>query len=286
MLCMVAGAVLNTILTPIFIFVLDLGIAGSALATVVSEAASFFLLLLEMTRASITPISLRYVRVPDAGMLHEIVQGGLPSFVRQVMLGVATSLLNNAAAPYGDAAIAGIAVVQRITSVANFVQIGIGQGFQPIVGYNLGARQFSRIREAFFSAVTLSFVGVASIGVVTFLFAPQLIALFRDDPEVVAFGTLTLRLWSVTMSFTGVAMVTNFLLQTSGRMWRATFMGGCRLGLVLAPVVLVLPRFFGALGVQLAQPVTDAITTLIAIPLARGVLNDLAAQEAAERTSE
>ena len=274
MLCMVAGAVLNTILTPLLIFPLGLGIAGSALATVISEAVSFFLLLYEMKKAGITKLGLQYVRVPDRIMLRQINNGGVPSFTRQVMLGVATSLLNNAAAPFGDAAIAGIAVVQRITSVANFFQIGIGQGFQPIVGYNLGAKRYARIREAYSMAIKACFVSVAAIGVITFAFAPQLIAVFRDDPAVVAFGTLTLRLQSITMPFTGVAMATNFLLQTSGKMWRATLLGACRLGLVLGPVVLVLPPMLGMLGVQIAQPVTDVITTLIALPLAANVMRE------------
>ena len=279
MLCMVAGAVLNTILTPLFIFPLGLGIAGSALATVVSEAVSFVLLLIEMSRAGITPLGLRYVRIPNADMIKTINNGGVPSFARQVMLGVATSLLNNAAAPFGDAAIAGIAVVQRITSVGNFFQIGIGQGFQPITGYNLGAKRYDRIREAYFTAVRLAFVSVAAIGVITFIWAPQLIAIFRDDPEVVAFGVVTLRLQSITMPFTGVAMVTNFLLQTSGKMWRATFLGACRLGLVLGPVVLVLPPLLGQLGVQIAQPTTDIITTLIAWPMAFFMLREMRAAE-------
>jgi len=279
MLCMVAGAVLNTILTPLFIFAFGMGIAGSALATVVSEAASFALLLFEMRRAGITPLGLRYVRVPDATMLATINNGGVPSFARQVMLGVATSLLNNAAAPFGDAAIAGIAVVQRITSVGNFFQIGIGQGFQPITGYNLGAKRYDRIREAYFTAIRLAFVSVAAIGVITFVWAPQLIDIFRDDPAVVAFGTPTLRLCSITMPFTGVAMVTNFLLQTSGKMWRATFLGACRLGLVLGPVVLVLPPLLGQLGVQIAQPTTDIITTMIALPMAHFVLREMRAAE-------
>ena len=275
MLCMVAGAVLNTILTPLFIFPLGMGIAGSALATVVSEAVSFFLLLFEMRQAGITPLGLRYVRLPDLRMFKEINTCGVPSFARQVMLGVATSLLNNAAAPFGDAAIAGIAVVQRITSVGNFFQIGIGQGFQPICGYNLGAKRYDRIRQAYFTAIKLAFISVAAIGVVTFLYAPQLIGLFRDDPDVVAFGTVTLRLCSITMPFTGVAMVTNFLLQTSGKMWRATFLGACRLGLVLGPVVLVLPPLLGMLGVQIAQPTTDLITTVIAVPMAIGILREM-----------
>ncbi len=282
MLCMVAGALLNTVLTPLFIFPLGLGIAGSALATVVSEAVSFFLLLYEMRKAGITPLGLRYVRVPGLAMVRIINNGGVPSFARQVMLGVATSLLNNAAAPFGDAAIAGIAVVQRITSVGNFFQIGIGQGFQPICGYNLGARRYDRIREAYFTALRLSFVSVAAIGVITFVWAPQLIAIFRDDPAVVEFGTLTLRLCSITMPFTGMAMATNFLLQTSGKMWRATFLGACRLGLVLGPVVLVLPPLLGRVGVQVAQPTTDIITTLIALPMAMAILHEMRSMEQAD----
>ena len=254
---------------------MGMGIAGSALATIISEAVSFFLLLFEMRQAGITPLGLRYVRLPDAKMIRTINNGGVPSFARQVMLGVATSLLNNAAAPYGDAAIAGIAVVQRITSVGNFFQIGIGQGFQPICGYNLGAKRYDRIREAYFTALRLAFVSVAAIGVVTFIYAPQLIALFRDDPAVVAFGVVTLRLQSITMPFTGVAMCTNFLMQTAGKMWRATFLGACRLGLVLGPVVLVLPPLLGQLGVQIAQPVTDLITTAIAIPMALAMLREM-----------
>ena len=281
MLCMVAGAVLNTILTPLFIFTLNMGIAGSAWATVVSEAVSFVLLIVEMRRAGIVKLGLRYVRVPDRIMLRQIRSCGIPSFVRQVMLGVATSLLNNAAAPFGDAAIAGIAVVQRITSVANFFQIGIGQGFQPITGYNLGAKKYGRIREAYLYAIRASFVSVAAIGVITFVFAPQLIDIFRDDAAVVDFGTLSLRLSSITMPFTGVAMATNFLLQTSGRTLPATILGACRLGLVLGPVVLVLPPLLGMLGVQIAQPVTDIITTLIALPMARSVLKELSEAEAA-----
>ena len=276
---LIFSALTNTVLDVLFTGFLGMGIAGSALATVISEAVSFFLLLFEMRQAGITPLGLRYVRLPHAKMLRIINNGGVPSFARQVMLGVATSLLNNAAAPYGDAAIAGIAVVQRITSVGNFFQIGIGQGFQPICGYNLGAKRYDRIREAYFTAIRLAFVSVAAIGVITFLFAPQLIAIFRDDPAVVAFGVVTLRLQSITMPFTGVAMCTNFMMQTSGKMWRATFLGACRLGLVLGPVVLVLPPLLGQLGVQIAQPVTDILTTLIAVPMAYFMLREMHAEE-------
>lgn len=273
--CMVTGAALNTILTPPFVFPLGMGIAGSALATVVSEFASLLLLLVVMRRAGITPLGLRYVRPPGLAMLREIDNGGIPSFTRQIMRGVATSPLDNAAAPYGDAAIAGTAVVQRVTGMASYFQIGFGQGFQPIVGYSLGARKYGHIRQAFHTTVHASFLAVAAIGAVTFIFAPQLISPFRNDPDVVASGVVTLRVQGLTMPLTGGAMATNFMLQTAGKMWRATFLGACRLGLVLGAVVLVLPPLFGMLGVQLAQPVTDVVTTLIAPPIGAGAMQEL-----------
>ncbi|MGI6755269.1 MAG: MATE family efflux transporter [Atopobiaceae bacterium] len=281
MAAIMVGAVLNIALEPIFIYVLGMGIAGSALATDICQALSCVLLIIQTRRTNITPISLKYVRRPTLALLREAANGGVPSFVRQVMLGVATTLLNNAARPFGDAAIAGLAITQRICGFGNYIQIGIGQGFQPVIGYNYGARKFGRIREGYFFSMRAAFIAVFSVGVVTCVAAPQLIAFFNSDPEVVSMGTLTLRVESFTMSITGVAMITNFLLQTCGRMWRATILGACRLGLVLGPVVLVLPHLWGLVGVQLAQPATDLITTAIAIPMALSIMKELRQEESA-----
>ena len=278
MFAMIAGNVLNICLTPLLMFVFDLGIAGSSIATVLSEILSFCLLVWEVRRLGITPISPRRFHLTGA-ILREINNGGLPSFVRQVMLAVATTLLNNAARPYGDAAVAAMAEVQRITGFANYVQIGIGQGFQPICGFNIGARRYARVREAYFASLKTASIAVLVMGLVTCVFAPQIIWAFRADPEVVADGTLTLRLSSFSIALTGAAMITNFALQTGGHMWMATFLGACRLGLVLAPVILVLSPL-GLFGVQIAQPVADVITGLIAVPMAIWFLRDLDRREA------
>ena len=205
--------------------------------------------------------------------------------VTGVMLGVATTLLNDAARPFGDAAIAGLAIVQRICGFGNYVQIGIGQGYQPVIGYNYGAKKFDRIREGYFFSLRTALFAVAGLGVVTCFFAPELIAFFNPDPEVVAIGALTLRLESFSMVLTGMAMITNFLLQTTGRMWRATILGACRLGLVLAPVVVILSHTLGLLGVQLAQPVTDVVTGIVTIPMAISILRELRQEESGKRTA-
>ena len=284
MIALVTGSLLNVMLTPLLMFVFGMGIAGAAWATISSQLVGFCLLVWESQRIGMVRIGPKWLRGceglrPGPAMLAEINNGGFPSFVRQVMFSVATSLLNNAAKPFGDAAIAAMTVVQRISGIGNFVQIGIGQGFQPVVGYNLGARRYDRIREGYFFTIKVVFAAVLTVGVFTCIFAPQLIAFFRDDPDVVRIGTLTMRLVSFTMPLTGVAMITNFLLQTSGRMWRATILGACRLGLVLGPVVVVLSHFLGLTGVQIAQPMTDVITGLITIPMAASVLSELHQEE-------
>ena len=262
MIAIMTGALINIALEPLLIYGAGLGIAGSAISTV-----------------GITPLSPKWLRRPTRAMVTKIVNGGLPSFVRQCMLGVATTLLNEAARPFGDAAIAALAIVQRIASIGNYVQIGIGQGFQPVIGYNYGAKLYERIRAGYRFSVRTAFTAVALLGVVTFALAPQLVGLFSSDSEVLEIGTLALRVESFTLPLTGTAMITNFLLQTTGRMWRATILGACRLGLVLGPVVLVLPPLLGLLGVQLAQPVTDVITFLVTIPMAWSILHELAAEE-------
>lgn len=216
MVAIMSGAVLNMFLTPILIYVVGMGIAGSATSTVVCEALSFLLLVRQMQRVGITPLSPRWVTRPTGSFAREVANGGLPSFVRQVMLGVATTLLNGAARPYGDAAIAALAIVQRITGFGNYVQIGIGQGFQPLIGYNYGARRYERIREGYFFSVRVALALVFGIGILTCAFAEPLIRLFTSDPEVLAVGVLALRVESLTMPLTGTAMITNFLLQTTG----------------------------------------------------------------------
>ncbi|MGI6230515.1 MAG: MATE family efflux transporter [Tractidigestivibacter sp.] len=278
MFAMIAGNVLNICLTPLLMFAFNMGIAGSSISTVVSQLLSFCLLFAEIQRLSPTPVSRKSIR-PTKSIMREINNGGIPSFVRQIMLAVSTTLLNNAAGPYGDAAVAAMAVVQRATSFANYIQIGFGQGFQPVCGFNIGAKNYRRVREGFFYSMKVSTAIVLVIGIFTSVLAPQVIWLFRADPEVVADGTLTLRLTSFTIAFTGDALIANFALQTSGHMWLATILGACRLGLVLGPVVVLLSSRLGFFGVQIAQPVSDVITGIIAVPMVVWLLRDYARLE-------
>ena len=189
---------------------------------------------------------------------------------------VATICLNHAAGPYGDAAIAAMSVVQRITTFGASAMIGFGQGFQPVCGFNFGARLYRRVREGFFFCVKTATVFLLAMSILGFIFAPQLISLFRDDPEVIRYGTSALRFQCVTFCLQGWVVMSNMMLQTIGRTVPATFLAMARQGVFFVPLVWILSHTLGMLGVQLAQPVSDLCTILCAIPIQCRVLGEMA----------
>ena len=189
---------------------------------------------------------------------------------------VATICLNHAAGPYGDAAIAAMSVVQRITTFGASAMIGFGQGFQPVCGFNFGARLYRRVREGFFFCVKTATVFLLAMSILGFILAPQLISLFRDDPEVIRYGTSALRFQCVTFCLQGWVVMSNMMLQTIGRTVPATFLAMARQGVFFVPLVWILSHTLGMLGVQLAQPVSDLCTILCAIPIQCRVLGEMA----------
>lgn len=277
-----SGAVLNIALDPIFIFTLDMGVAGAALATILSQLVSFCLLLVGCTRGGNLHIRISNVRLQKR-FFREILRGGLPSLARQGLSSVAAICLNHAAQPYGDAAIAAMSVVSRIMNFASSALIGFGQGFQPVCGFNYGAQLYGRVRRAFWFCVKVSTVCLVVIAVAGACFSPQLIALFRDDPVVVEYGTLALRLQWLSFPTVGFVTMSNMMLQTIGRTRPATVLAMGRQGLFFLPFILVLPGFLGMLGVQLSQPLADLLTFVIAVPIQLRVLGQMARLPEAQR---
>lgn len=271
-----AGGVLNIVLDPILIFGLELGISGAALATILSQLVSFFLLLAGCSRGGNLTIRLSHVRMSREN-LWQIVQGGLPSLGRQGLASVGAIVLNRAAGTYGDAAIAAMSVVSRAMMMANSAMIGFGQGFQPVCGFNYGAKLWSRVRDGFWFCIKVSSGFLLALSAVGFLLAPQIIALFRNDPEVIAYGALAMRLQCCTFPLGSWIVMSNMTLQTIGRTGPATFVAVARQGLFLIPVLWILPPLLGMLGVQLAQPLSDLLTFCIAVPLQVKVLRELKA---------
>ena len=279
---MTASLVLNIGLDPLLIFTFDMGVAGAAWATIISQFASFCLLLAGCTRGGNLHIQLSRFQLKWS-YFKLIIQGGLPSLARQSLASVATICLNHAAMPYGDAAIAAMGVVQRITTFGASAMIGFGQGFQPVCGFNYGAQLYHRVREGFWFCVKVATVFLLAAGAVGFVFAPQLIALFRDDPEVISIGTVALRFQCVTFFFQGWITMSNMMLQTIGRTVPATFIAMARQGVFFIPLVWILSLSpLGLLGIQMSQSVSDLLTLAVAIPTQLYVLRQMARMQPAK----
>ena len=272
---LVSGALLNIALDPLMIFGLGMGVSGAAAATVVSQIVSFLVLF----RGSMMGVNVR-IRLTNTTFnrhfFFEILNGGLASLFRQGMASIAAVLLNSAAGRLGgDAAIAGMSVVNRVMMFANSALIGFGQGMQPVSAFNYGAKKYGRVREAYFFCVRYGTVFLTVMSLLCFTFAPRIIRFFRDDPEVVAVGKTALRCQAAVFWMLATVVMSNMMIQSIGKGFRATLLAGSRNGFFFIPLIFILPRCFGLFGVEITQACADVCTFLLAIPLARGVLADM-----------
>jgi Na+-driven multidrug efflux pump len=171
------------------------------------------------------------------------------------------------------AAIAAIAIVMRVTMFANSALIGFGQGFQPVCGFNYGARRFARVRRAFWFCVKVATAVMAAAAVLGLAFAREIISVFNSvDPEVISIGAYYLRLQFALTPLWGFMLMANMMLQTIGESMRASVLAVARQGLFMIPLLYVLTPVFGLRGLQFSQPVSDLATFLLTIPLTFGVL--------------
>lgn len=270
----VSGAVMNVILDPIFIFVMDKGVAGAAMATVAGQLVGFFVLLAMSRKGENIRISV--VRFsPRLSFLKEIVYGGSPSLSRQGLGCVAVVLLNVAAADYGDAAIAAMSIVSRITMFVMSVVVGLGQGFQPFCGFCYGAGLYGRLRNGFWFTVKVGSVFLIVFSVVGICFCREAMMFFRNDPSVVAIGSVALCWQLVTYPLNAYVMVGNMMLQTIRKPLRANILATARQGLFFIPLILVLPSCFGLLGVEMCQSWSDLLSFFLALPVVRSAFVDM-----------
>lgn len=283
MVGVVSGAVLNVGLDPIFIHVLGMGAEGAALATAVSQTVGFCVLLSGTFRGDNLRIHPSRARFSPENM-KLIAQGGLPSLLRQGCGSVAVMILNRTAGQVGEAdpeigraaLIAAFGLVSKIMMMANNVVIGLGQGYQPVCGFNYGAGRFSRVRSAFWFLVKAVACWCLLMMALGELLAPRVVALFRDaEPRVRELAAVILRFQCAAILVNCWVIPSNMTQQTMGWTGSASALAMARQGLFLVPLVLLLPRFFGLVGLELAQPISDLLTFCLAIPLQARVLKHL-----------
>ena len=272
----ISGALLNVVLDPILIFGCGLQLRGAAIATVIGQIVSVAVLLAMCHFRATAGVRLR----PRFFSLHwhyvrEIVYGGSPSLSRQGLASISVVLLNVAAAGYGDAAVAAMSIVSRVTMFVMAVIVGLGQGFQPFCGYCYGAALYNRLRHGFWFTVRVGFIFLLFFSAVFFCFAEQTIAVFRDDAIVIAVGSTALRWHLAVYPLNAYIMAGNMMLQTTRRPLRANVLSSARRGLVFIPFILILPHLFGLMGIAMCQAVCDVVTFIIAIPIVRSAFREM-----------
>lgn len=279
MIGLTAGGILNMALDPLFIFAMDMGISGAGLATALSQYISFGILLsMFLMRKTQSRISPRFV-AREFSTLASIVITGLPSLARQGLNSASTMVLNAQAKPFGDAAIAAMGYVGRTSGLIFSIGLGIGQGFQPVSGFNYGAKKYSRVKKG--AWFTLGF-GMASIGVIAagcFAFAPQIISIFRDEAEVVSIGSEALRIQCVFLLFFPAAMVVNMMFQSIGKSIPALVLSCLQSGAIFIPLCIVLAGVWGIKGIEIAQPLAYFFTAIISLPCMIAFLKRLPCDE-------
>ena len=268
MVGLLTGGVINIAGDAIFMFGLKMGIAGAGLSTALSQFVSFAILLSMFIRhKTAAVISLRLVRL-DTSLIADIVGTGFPSLLRQLLNSVNTILLNTHAGVYGDEAIAAMSIVSRVVFFIFSIALGIGQGFQPVAGFNFGAKKYSRVRKGYFFTILLAESLIILMTVIVLINSGGIIKLFRDDTEVIRIGTRALRLQCAAQIFLPVCMATEMLMQSTGQKVSAAVLSALRGGVFFIPSLLLLSRLRGLNGIQEAQPVAFVLAVIPAIPVA------------------
>ena len=265
MIGLLVGAVLNIVGDPIFMFALNMGIAGAGLSTALSQVISFCVLLSMFLRGkTVTRLSPKLISRNYRDFLN-ILATGLPSLLRQGLNSITTVMLNNYAAVYGDEAVAAMSIVSRVIFFTFSIALGVGQGFQPVCGFNYGAKKYSRLRKAFNFTFFLAEIIVLIMSVPLIIFSNGIIGVFRDDLRVIEIGTRALILQAIAQPFLPFCMTCEMLLQSTGKRLYASLLSAMRNGLFFAPLLIILANLRGLSGIQEAQPLSVALAFIPSI---------------------
>lgn len=272
MIGMITGGITNCILDPILIFGFKMGVAGAGLATFISQVLSFSILFVATTHEGNIRIHIDNFTLKLSYYL-EIFRGGFPSLCRQGLASIAILALNHSASVYGDAAIAAMSIAGRSTQFAFSILLGIGQGFQPVCGFNYGAGLHKRVHRAFWFCVKFSTTLMTVFGVIGYLYAENIVAFFRkDDLEVITIGAQVLKYQCMAFPLLGWSTLCNMMLQTIGQSLRATILAVARQGFFYLPLLFGLSRIYGLWGIQICQPASDLLAFLLSLPMCLGII--------------
>ena len=275
MIGLITGAILNIILDPILIFHFDMGVKGAAIGTIISQFVGFCILLVGTNVWGTLPINIRDFS-PSLQKYKAIVIGGLPSLCRQSISSFSTAFLNTASAPFGDAAIAAMSIVNRVAMFANSAIIGFGQGFQPVCGFNYGAKKYSRVIDAFYFCVKISTFVLLILAIIIYIYSSQIVHLFNDkDITLLDVANRALKYQALSLPLWGLITLSSMMLQTTRKTIRASILAIAKQGIFLVPIIYIFPKFLGITGIEIAQPFADLLTFILAVPLGYSMIKEM-----------
>lgn len=262
----ISGSIINCLLDPVFIFGFSMGVSGAAVASVIGQICGFIIMLIMSQKEGVIHYTHRRISF-EGRFVKEIIAGGTPSISRQGLASVSTIALNSVAGNYGDAAIAAMSIVTRISMFIFSVIVGLGQGFQPMCGFCYGAKLYDRVKEGFWFGTKIGTLFLLFWSVVLIIFSGEVVSLFRDDPEVIAIGIPALRYQMIIFPACSFMLMANMMMQTCRKTIRANILAASRQGLFFIPLIFVLPYFYGLFGVEICQAVSDVISLIVTIPI-------------------
>ena len=275
MIGLITGAILNIILDPILIFHFDMGVKGAAIGTIISQFVGFCILLVGTNVWGTLPINIRDFS-PSLQKYKAIVIGGFPSLCRQSISSFSTAFLNTASAPFGDAAIAAMSIVNRVAMFANSAIIGFGQGFQPVCGFNYGAKKYSRVIDAFYFCVKISTFVLLILAIIIYIYSSQIVHLFNDkDITLLDVANRALKYQALSLPLWWLITLSSMMLQTTRKTIRASILAIAKQGIFLVPIIYIFPKFLGITGIEIAQPFADLLTFILAVLLGYSMIKEM-----------
>lgn len=278
MCALMTGAVLNVVLDPIFIYRLDLGVAGAAIATAISQVVSTLVYLWYIfSKKSVFSFHIKKCSFSKE-IMSEILKIGIPTLIFQLLTSLSISMINNAAKQYGGSALAAMGPLTKIMSMGSLIVFGFLKGFQPIASFSYGAKKYDRLKEAIKTSILWSTAFCVIFGLTASVFSAQIMAFFtKDDMEMIRIGQAALRANGLSFMLFGFYTVYSFLFLVMGKAKEGCILGACRQGICFVPVILILPAILGLKGILYAQPAADVISAIVtvfmAVHLHRELLN-------------
>ena len=285
MYALLCGAVLNVILDPILIYVCDLGVAGAAIATALSQVLSTIIYLIYIFRKKSIFTFRIHEYHPSDGVMKEILKVGIPTMLFQILTSFSIAMINHTATEYGKSALAAMGPVTKIMTVGTLIVYGFLKGFQPIAGFSYGAGKYDRLHEAIRIAILWSTAFCVIYGLIAIIFSRNILALFtKSDLEMIHIGSKALRANGLSFMFFGFYTVYSFLFLVMGKAKEGAFLGACRQGICFLPCILILPALLNLDGILIAQPVADVLAAIITVFMARHLQKEISMHAVAENT--